>query len=185
MPRARSRLMASPSPRALARARERGVQLHERVEHHAQLVAGDAHARVLHAHQHPVAGRVGAHGHPPARLGELDRVAQQVEHHLLHLVAVGAHAQLRRAVGRRGRVGEREAARPHLRRHERLARGQHLVERHVGQLVVHGARLHARVVEHPVDEARAGAAARAGRAPSRRAWSAVTGPWMPIAISSA
>jgi hypothetical protein len=97
MPRARSRLIASPSPVPSCRRVRPALHLHERVEDRLQLVRRDADARVAHADVHPVAAHVAPGLDAPraavARLGELHRVRQQVEQDLLQLVGVRADGQ--------------------------------------------------------------------------------------------
>jgi hypothetical protein len=56
------------------------------------LIGGiDANARVGHRHLRPFAHPASAHLHPPPVRGELDRIGEQVEDHLLHLALVGFH----------------------------------------------------------------------------------------------
>ena len=78
-------------PRALLRARERRVHLHERLEHALEMLRRDPPSGVGHADRHRVGVRDALERHLATRLGELHRVAQEIEHHLLQLLAVRAH----------------------------------------------------------------------------------------------
>ena len=91
MPRARSRLIASPSPvPSCGRVRPRS-HLHERLEDGLQLVGRDPDPRVAHAHEHRVRA-VASHSTSirPAGRRELHRVRQQVEQDLLQPLRVDA-----------------------------------------------------------------------------------------------
>ncbi len=138
-----------PEPRPLLRAGEPRADLHERLEGALELVGRDPPPGVGHAHGHlPVADGGAGERHPAAGVGELDGVGQEVEHHLLHLLAVGARRHVRRAGG----AVEGEPLGARLRGDERLARGEHLGDRHVLDRVVHRPGVDLGVVEHPVDE---------------------------------
>ena len=75
--------------RALVRARERALELHERLEHRLLLVGGDAAAGVGDLDAHAVVDARGTSRvmRPPG-LGELDRVREKVEQNLLDLLRV-------------------------------------------------------------------------------------------------
>ena len=125
------------------------VHLHERLEHGAQLVARDTHARVVHGDSHDDVVEACLDAQLSARFGELDGVTEQVEQDLLHLLTVGEDSHGRIAAVEH----EREPARAHLRNHQRFGGRERLGHGDALDIVLHRARLDARIVEHLVDQA--------------------------------
>jgi hypothetical protein len=166
---ASSRLIASPRPGAALRPPVRpgqlAVDLLEAREHQLQVLARNPDPGVDHPQRHPPAGPRPAVGpglargardrDPPARLGELHRVRQQVDEDLPHAVLV---AEVRRPVvvvaGRRAAVavGQLDGAvrgrRPH--QGDRRPRGRGRAGGAPGD--GHPAGLDLREVEHVVHE---------------------------------
>ncbi len=150
-------------PRAAIAAARRPVRLLERLEDHAQLVRGDPDARVHDREPDHVGGvreglagelatrrRLGDPEDDSARLGELERVREQVLQDLLEPLLVG--------VDRRQRaLGEVELERQPLlggHRHERpLETGELLGHRHLGGVHVHLPGLDLGEIEDVVDQA--------------------------------
>ena len=71
------------------------LNLLESIEQLFQAVGGDADAGIAHGEMHQEGVRTGRHqrrvqGHP-ARLGELDRVRQQVDQHLLQMAGIAVN----------------------------------------------------------------------------------------------
>src|SRR5215208_2097537 len=89
-------------------------ELHERLEHHVELVAGNSWTGVAHLHECPVLADLGSEANGTARLRELDGVPQQVEKDLPNPLGIGANDRLN--VFRR--VVQRDAAGRSLRRDE-------------------------------------------------------------------
>jgi hypothetical protein len=118
------------------------------LEHLLEAVGRDSASGVVDGDRHIVTARLARELHAPAALGELHRVREQVEHDLLHLLAVAARAQRRVAAA----PAEGELAGTGLGRGERLARRQRLGHGHGLHRVPHRARLDPAVVQHPVDE---------------------------------
>jgi hypothetical protein len=61
------------------------VGLVETLEDVGEVLGGNTHARVDHLHARPILGRFEPDGHGPARLGELDRIVDQVRQQLPEL----------------------------------------------------------------------------------------------------
>jgi hypothetical protein len=131
------------------RARQPLVHLHERLEDRRQLLGRDAGPGVRHGDGDLRLARRAPETHLAATLGELHRVREQVDEHLLQLLAIGARHQRRRLA----RGHEAQPARPCLRQDERLGRGA--APRAAARRPARSARagVDARVVEHLVDEA--------------------------------
>ena len=83
-----------PEARAAEAARRASVRLGEALEDRGEALLGDADAGVLHldAHRHPIpiALRLLRDARDLAALGELDRVADQVDEHLAQAHRIGA-----------------------------------------------------------------------------------------------
>ena len=137
-----------PQAGALALAGGLALDLEELGEDQLLVLGGDADPGVADLHHQLGVGGAGVHPHLAARGGELDRVAEQVVHHLLEFALVGTNFQ----VGGLDVVGEGEVA-PLAERADHVA---HLSERrgHGERLVgeLHPPRLDLAEVEHVVDQ---------------------------------
>jgi len=139
-----------PQAGAVLVSRQPRINLHEGLENALEIIRCDATSGVGDRHVDPFPALfLAGDGDHAARIGELDRVGEQVENDLLHLFPVCTHGEAAGAAA----PPQLELLLPRVVPHKGAAPGEQLIQRHILDGEVENPRLELRVGQHIVDDA--------------------------------